>query len=188
MMLPPSPALSECDSLDGIDDLDAFLASQGQLSQWPTPPSLKKEAIVETTEIASDIGSDDGLPDCMLLAILILFLLLTCCQSPTSPASCPKQPVSTFNRLPWMLISFTICLSAPICHWKRSHWRSAFSRDFRIASRPLMPSPTHRRTSSSSGHLVLRYPTPMIGLLDPSGGLISSATATGPAKESISQY
>ena len=38
MIFPPSPALSVCDSLDGIEDLDAFLASQGALSHFPTPP------------------------------------------------------------------------------------------------------------------------------------------------------
>ncbi|USW53095.1 Putative Cyclin-like superfamily [Septoria linicola] len=43
MIYPPSPALSACDSLDGIDDLDAFLALQGGLSHFPTPP-LKSDA------------------------------------------------------------------------------------------------------------------------------------------------
>ncbi|KAF2161154.1 hypothetical protein M409DRAFT_28482 [Zasmidium cellare ATCC 36951] len=62
-MLPPSPAPSECDSLDGIDDLDAFLASQGQLSQWPTPPSLQKDALVETTEIDADAETESESDD-----------------------------------------------------------------------------------------------------------------------------
>ncbi|KAF2722865.1 hypothetical protein K431DRAFT_35629 [Polychaeton citri CBS 116435] len=51
-MFPPSPALSACDSLDGIDDLDAFLEAQGRLSHFPTPP-LKKQAVVEVVEVCS---------------------------------------------------------------------------------------------------------------------------------------
>lgn len=74
MMLPPSPALSDCDSLDGIDDLDAFLASQGQLSQWPTPPSLQKQALVETIEITSDAKIDVETVDCTLHSSNVLFL------------------------------------------------------------------------------------------------------------------
>ncbi|KAK4506152.1 hypothetical protein PRZ48_004117 [Zasmidium cellare] len=70
-MLPPSPALSDCDSLDGIDDLDAFLASQGQLSQWPTPPSLQKDALVETTEIIDE--ADIELFDCTHNATALSF-------------------------------------------------------------------------------------------------------------------
>ena len=59
--LPPSPAFSYCDSLAGIDDLDAFLDAQGKLSQWPTPP-LKRE-IEEDLEVPSeesDYESEDG--------------------------------------------------------------------------------------------------------------------------------
>ena len=58
---PPSPAFSDCDSLAGIDDLDAFLDAQGKLSQWPTPP-LKRE-IEEDLEVPSeesDYESEDG--------------------------------------------------------------------------------------------------------------------------------
>lgn len=39
---PPSPALSACDSLDGIDDLDAYLDAQGPLSRFGTPPLAKE--------------------------------------------------------------------------------------------------------------------------------------------------
>lgn len=56
MIIPlPSPALSASDSLDGIDDLDAFLASKGPLSRFATPPPLlKKTASVETFEVFDD--------------------------------------------------------------------------------------------------------------------------------------
>jgi hypothetical protein len=60
-MFPPSPAFSDCDSLAGIDDLDAFLDAQGKLSHWPTPP-LKSE-IEEDLEVPSedsDYESEDG--------------------------------------------------------------------------------------------------------------------------------
>ena len=67
---PPSPAFSVCDSLADIDDLDAFLDAQGQLSHWPTPPSLKKECFVEEIEIEED-DDDDGL-DCKRLYVLPL--------------------------------------------------------------------------------------------------------------------
>ena len=54
---PPSPALSDCDSLDDIDDLDAYLDAQGQLSHFPTPPAPKKiETIVQEIEVD---GNDD---------------------------------------------------------------------------------------------------------------------------------
>jgi hypothetical protein len=52
----PSPAPSACDSLAGIDDLDAFLEAQGQLSHWPTPP--KESGIVEVTEIGRGYEDD----------------------------------------------------------------------------------------------------------------------------------
>jgi hypothetical protein len=60
-MFPLSPAFSDCDSLAGIDDLDAFLDAQGKLSQWPTPPL--KMASVEELEVSSedsDCESEDG--------------------------------------------------------------------------------------------------------------------------------
>jgi hypothetical protein len=59
---PLSPAFSDCDSLAGIDDLDAFLDAQGKLSQWPTPP-LKREIIEEDLEVPSEDSeseSEDG--------------------------------------------------------------------------------------------------------------------------------
>ena len=52
---PPSPAFSACDSLADIDDLDAFLEAQGQLSHWPTPPS-KKDVVVTETELDPEDG------------------------------------------------------------------------------------------------------------------------------------
>jgi hypothetical protein len=60
-VFPLSPAFSDCDSLAGIDDLDAFLDAQGKLSQWPTPPL--KLASVEELEVSSedsDCESEDG--------------------------------------------------------------------------------------------------------------------------------
>lgn len=57
---PPSPALSYCDSLDDIDDLDAYLDAQGQLSHFPTPPLPDKDqAIVHEEEIDISDGEDE---------------------------------------------------------------------------------------------------------------------------------
>ena len=53
-----SPAFSDCDSLAGIDDLDAFLDAQGKLSQWPTPP-LRRE-IEEDLEVPSEESEDES--------------------------------------------------------------------------------------------------------------------------------
>lgn len=58
---PLSPALSECDSLDGIDDLDAFLDAKGQLSRWPTPlPRRELDEDLEVPSEESDYDSEDG--------------------------------------------------------------------------------------------------------------------------------
>lgn len=66
---PLSPAFSDCDSLAGIDDLDAFLDAQGKLSQWPTPP-LKRETEedLEVPSEDSDYDSEDGVDgmECLL--------------------------------------------------------------------------------------------------------------------------
>ena len=59
---PPSPAWSDCDSLHGIEDLDAFLESKGRLSHFPTPPLfaiLKDEIVVEEMEVSDDEGELD---------------------------------------------------------------------------------------------------------------------------------
>ncbi|KAK3670839.1 hypothetical protein LTR78_009283 [Recurvomyces mirabilis] len=58
-MLLPSPSLSVCDSLDGIDDLDAFLAAQGPLSQFATPPLENKKdvVVVKAVEVIDDVES-----------------------------------------------------------------------------------------------------------------------------------
>ena len=59
---PPSPAFSDCDSLAGIDDLDAFLDAQGKLSQWPTPPMKREiEEDLEVPSEESDYESEDGI-------------------------------------------------------------------------------------------------------------------------------
>ena len=72
----PSPALSDCDSLYDIDDLDAYLDAQGQLSHFPTPPAPKKaEAIVQEIEI--DVSDDDEEFDCEHLCITLRRLVLT---------------------------------------------------------------------------------------------------------------
>lgn len=57
---PLSPVLSACDSLDGIEDLDAFLESQGGLSHWPTPPApaTKDDSTITEAEIASTDEED----------------------------------------------------------------------------------------------------------------------------------
>ena len=67
---PPSPAISICDSLADIDDLDAFLEAQGQLSHWPTPPQAKQEWIVQETEIGLEDEDEDEVDavDCKVLA------------------------------------------------------------------------------------------------------------------------
>ncbi|GIZ36714.1 hypothetical protein CKM354_000018200 [Cercospora kikuchii] len=64
MIYPPSPALSACDSLDGIDDLDAFLAAQGRLSHFPTPPT-KNQPRVEVVELPPD-DDDEALEDSLV--------------------------------------------------------------------------------------------------------------------------
>lgn len=58
--LPPSPALSACDSLANIEDLGAFLEAQGMLSHWPTPP-FKDISIVTETEIC--VSEDEEVID-----------------------------------------------------------------------------------------------------------------------------
>jgi len=59
---PLSPALSVCDSLADIDDLDAFLAAQGSLSHFPTPP-LKSAALIEVVELWDEEAEDGGFVD-----------------------------------------------------------------------------------------------------------------------------
>lgn len=55
---PPSPDWSDCDSLADIDDLDAFLDAQGELSHFPTPPfGSKSYAVADDDE--SDIDEDE---------------------------------------------------------------------------------------------------------------------------------
>ncbi|CAK4032136.1 Hypothetical predicted protein [Lecanosticta acicola] len=57
--LPPSPALSACHSLSD-DDLDAFLANQGSLSHFPTPPPPQKRSpFVDTIHLADDARDED---------------------------------------------------------------------------------------------------------------------------------
>jgi hypothetical protein len=60
----PSPTLSNCDSLIDIDDLDAFLDAQGQISHFPTPPPppAKDEAVVHEVEI--DLSDEEDEFDC----------------------------------------------------------------------------------------------------------------------------
>lgn len=55
MEFPPSPAASDCDSLDGID-LDVYLALQGPISGLPTPPMERKS--VETCRLAAEEAED----------------------------------------------------------------------------------------------------------------------------------
>lgn len=65
---PLSPAFSDCDSLAGIDDLDAFLDAQGKLSQWPTPPLKRElEEDLEVTSEESECESEDGVDGIKLM-------------------------------------------------------------------------------------------------------------------------
>ena len=57
LVLPPSPALSACDSLADIEDLDAFLLAQGPLSRFATPPLSGKD--VNLFDAASKSVEDD---------------------------------------------------------------------------------------------------------------------------------
>lgn len=66
--LPVSPAISTCDSLAGIEDLDAFLEAQGDLSRWPTPPLGKDEVIV--SEIALEMSDDEDDRNCQSISTL----------------------------------------------------------------------------------------------------------------------
>jgi hypothetical protein len=54
----PSPAPSVCDSLADIDDLDAFLEAQGQLTRWPTPP--KEQILIMESETTCDDDGDES--------------------------------------------------------------------------------------------------------------------------------
>ena len=59
-VFPPSPAPSASDSLADIEDLDAFLDAQGQLSHWPTPPPAEsKDSAVVTAYEYDSADSDD---------------------------------------------------------------------------------------------------------------------------------
>ena len=65
---PHSPAFSDCDSLAGIDDLDAFLDAQGKLSQWPTPPLRREmEEDLEVPSEESEDESEDGIDGMQLV-------------------------------------------------------------------------------------------------------------------------
>lgn len=86
---PPSPALSNCDSLADIDDLEAYLSAQGPLSRFATPPrrvSDSKDAIAVqafevldddidgyTFELLGDDLYDDEEVDCMHQNLRSLF-------------------------------------------------------------------------------------------------------------------
>lgn len=66
---PPSPALSICDSLADIDDLDAFLDAQGPLSHFGTPPPPKASSMVEVMEVfdeEEELVEDTVRLDCKL--------------------------------------------------------------------------------------------------------------------------
>lgn len=57
-IFPISPALSICDSLADVDDLDAFLEAKGKLSRFPTPP-MRKDIRVEEIEVDSEDDIDE---------------------------------------------------------------------------------------------------------------------------------
>nr|POE94674.1 hypothetical protein CFP56_16911 [Quercus suber] len=70
--LPPSPSFSSPDSLAGIDDLDAFLAAQGDLSRFPTPPPpdytplWKEDGVVVTAVEILDEDADEHHHDALV--------------------------------------------------------------------------------------------------------------------------
>lgn len=93
-MFPPSPALSAVDSLDGIDDLDAFLDAQGALSRFPTPPLGKTCAddgcnndAVDSPSVLDDIYDGYGHNEATKLD----------CRSPS--ASHPQRLPSTMRQV-----------------------------------------------------------------------------------------
>nr|OQO28488.1 hypothetical protein B0A51_03300 [Rachicladosporium sp. CCFEE 5018] len=57
-ILPASPTLTDFDSLDGIEDLDAFLDAKGGLSRFPTPPL--KDKICIHVGVIEDISEDES--------------------------------------------------------------------------------------------------------------------------------
>ena len=61
MAFPPSPVLSECDTLADMVDLDAYLAAQGPLSNFPTPPLKAGVAVsvhVEEFDVEKELYED----------------------------------------------------------------------------------------------------------------------------------
>lgn len=76
MIPPPSPALSACDPLDGIDDLEAFLAAMGPLSHFPTPPvPSKKDSVVGAIEILEELAQREVITrDCTFMQISEILL------------------------------------------------------------------------------------------------------------------
>ncbi|KAK6432929.1 hypothetical protein LTR95_010895 [Oleoguttula sp. CCFEE 5521] len=60
-ILPASPSLTDFDSLDGIEDLDAFLDAKGSLSRFPTPPlghmSFVHVGVIE--DVSEDESEDE---------------------------------------------------------------------------------------------------------------------------------
>ncbi|OQN96459.1 hypothetical protein B0A48_17515 [Cryoendolithus antarcticus] len=69
-ILPASPALTDFDSLDGIEDLDAFLDAKGGLSRFPTPPLKDKTCIhVGIIEDVSEDESEDEVDELDIAAV-----------------------------------------------------------------------------------------------------------------------
>ena len=96
---PPSPAFSDCDSLAGIDDLDAFLDAQGKLSQWPTPPMKREmEEDLEVPSEESDYESEDGVDGMQRMLLKIRRLVLTCSQILILPLSLLASCVLMVHR------------------------------------------------------------------------------------------
>ncbi|KAK6435664.1 hypothetical protein LTR95_008148 [Oleoguttula sp. CCFEE 5521] len=69
-ILPASPTLTDFDSLDGIEDLDAFLDAKGGLSRFPTPPLKDKTYVhVGVVEDISEDESEDEVDDLDIAAV-----------------------------------------------------------------------------------------------------------------------
>ena len=121
MRHPPSPALSACDSLDG-DDLDAFLASQGSLSHFPTPPP-KQDVVVEAIEVLEELAQCEvASRDCRFMPMSrneAPFHLADSVQMIVPPSSWRSKPASKLVPLPARLSRFE-----ESSHERTSRWTS----------------------------------------------------------------
>lgn len=78
MKFPLSPANSFCDSLDGIEDLDAYLAIQGPISSFPTPPIDKELTIARDAAANEDEDTKDCEYGCIARMVTSIRTRLAC--------------------------------------------------------------------------------------------------------------